>query len=210
MRMVEDGCLMVTQNINWIELKRENYLKWRSILWRETAKLLTGPKKVDLSRYNELGYFHKLSSREEFEMMRREWERSKSIPEEWIGKGIFPGIWTAMFSPFNTFSISTLPVPIMRFHFKKGYFILDRLNESHQALFLEWLKKNKETENPWKNLINSKKESLEERLRINEYPYHKKFFEDNNFGAIVGYSDYIAVVIVLEESIKEAEFFLIR
>ena len=69
-----------------------------------------------------------------------------------------------------------------------------------------WLKRNKAIENPWKNLRNFRGESLEERMKLHGYPPFKQFFADNHFGALIGYSDYMAVVIILEDSIQEVEF----
>ena len=47
-------------------------------------------------------------------------------------------------------------------------------------------------------------------MRFHGYPPFKKFFEDHNLGALIGYSDYMAVVIVLEDSIQEVEFLTIK
>jgi len=191
--------------INWLELKKD-YSGWRSRLWEETQRVLTCSDKVELSQYNQVGYFHKVHRQSEFERMQQEWEQLRRVPHEWISKGIFPGIWTAMFNPSNTFSIAVLPIRIVRFYFKREYFIFDVQNPSHERLLNRWLKKNKTIENPWKDLRNHRGESLEERMKFHGYPFHKKFFEDNNFGAIIGYSDYISAVIVLEDAIQEVEF----
>jgi len=47
---------------------------------------------------------------------------------------------------------------------------------------------------------------LEKRMRRFGFPSHKRFFEENNFGVLIGYSDYISGVIVLEKSIEKVEF----
>lgn len=197
---------MEINNINWPELKEEDYLKWRSNLWKETQKILTSSDRVELSQYNELGFFHRVSNKDAFEMMQREWQELKLVPQKWIGRGAYPGIWTAMFSPHNTFSRAVLPILITRFYFKKGYFIFDAKNSSHNGILEAWLKKNEIIENPWENLRNFRGESLETRMKLHKYPSFKKFFEDNHFGALMGYSDYLAVVIMLEDSIQEVEF----
>ena len=43
-------------------------------------------------------------------------------------------------------------------------------------------------------------------MKSNEYPSHKGFYEDNKFGALIGYSDYISPVIVLTDAIEKIEF----
>lgn len=203
---------MEINNINWPELKEKDYLTWRSNLWIETQKILTSYNRVELSQYNELGYFHKIHNHDEFKRRQREWQELKRVPQEWIGIGAYPGIWTAMFSPHNTFSLATPPILIARFYFKKGYFVFDVKNPSHKEILKVWLRK-RETEiidNPWKKIRNFRGECLEEIMKLYNYPYSKKFFEDNCFGVLVGYSDYIAVVIVLEDSIQEVEFSVLR
>lgn len=197
-------------DINWPELKKE-YLKWRDRLWKETQRILTSSGKVELSGYNRLGYFHKVCHLNEFEKMQREWGQLRRMPQEWISKGNYPGVWTAMFDPFNTFSFAIPPILIMRFYFNQGYFVFNARNPLHEMLFGEWLKKNEAIEeNPWKNLINYRGASLEGRMKLHGYPPFKKFFEDYNFGALIGYSDYMAVVIVLENSIQEVELLTIK
>lgn len=201
---------MEINNINWSELKENDYLIWRSNLWIETQKILTSSNRVELSQYNELGYFHKIHNQNEFKGRQREWQELKRVPQEWIGRGNYPGIWTAMFSPHNTFSRATPPILITRFYFKKGYFVFDVKNPFHKQILKAWLRKKEMIDNPWKNIRNFRGESLEEIMKLYNYPYFKRFFEDNCFGALVGYSDYVAVVIVLEGSIQEVEFSVLR
>ena len=197
---------MEINNVNWPELKERDYLKWRSNLWKKTQKILTSVDRVELSQYNEFGFFHRVSNQDDFGRMQQEWQELKRVPQEWIGRGAYPGIWTAIFSPRNTFSIATPPILIVRFFFKKGYIIFDAKSPYHKKLLEMWLKKNETIENPWGNLRNFRGESLKERMEFHGYPPFKKFFEDNHFGALIGYSDYLAVVIILEDSIQEVEF----
>ena len=197
-------------SINWLGLKRKDYLGWRDALWKETQRILTISDKAELAQYNELGFFHKVSGQDEFEKMQQEWRKLKKVPQEWISKGAYPGIWTAMFSPHNTFSSSTAPILIIRFYFKEGYFLFDAENESHKELLESWLRQTGAEDNPWKSLKNSLEESLEERMKRHNYPSFKRFFEDNRFGALIGYSDYIAVVVILEDSIQGVEFSVLR
>lgn len=201
---------MVIDSINWPRLKKN--IKWRGILREKTLDALTVSNKVELSQYNGLGYFHKVPNTEDFERMRLQWENTKRVPQEWISKGHFPGIWLAMFSPHNTYSVisCTSPILIARFYFKEGYYVFDRENLSHNKIFQKWLERNVVIDNPWDILANSYVESLRDRMELHGYPPFKKFFEDNHFGALIGYSDYIATVIILEESIDRVEFSTIK
>ena len=53
---------------------------------------------------------------------------------------------------------------------------------------------------------NHKKESLAARLKLHTLPHQKRFFQDNNFGAAIGYSDYVSAVILLEDAVESVEF----
>jgi hypothetical protein len=194
---------MVHKEINWTELKLD-YSRWRSKLYKLTKELLTGSDRIELSNYNEKGYFHHVRNPEYFEQMKMFWEKERTIPEEWISKGNFFGIWTAMFNPHNTYSFAQLPIHIVRFYFKDGFFIYDKENKNHKGLSDSWNNKNRK--NLWKTLRNENGDTLEERMKIHGYPSHKDFYEDNSFSAVVGYSDYISPVIVLGNAINKIEF----
>lgn len=201
---------MSSDEINWKDLKRD-YPEWRGRLWSETQRLLTGSDKIGLSQYNQIGYFHRVRDPKYFEQMKQEWEQLGKLPERWIGKGNFPGIWTALFDPCNTFSVvDSLPVLVIRFYFKEGYFLFDRERSSHKRLLGKWLEKGEIVDNPWEGLRNHHGESLAEKMKLYGYPSSKNFFKEHNFGAIIGYSDYLSVVIVLEESIQKLEFLVIE
>ena len=191
------------QKINWTQLKT-NYGKWRSELYRLTKELLTSSDRVELSQYNNDGYFHHVSETKHFIQMREYWERESRVLDEWVSKGDFPGIWTAMFNPHNTYSFAHLPIHIVRFYFKDGFFIYNSENPNHKKLLASW--DSRDRKNPWEFLKNNREVSLEERMRFHGYPSHKSFYEDNKFGALVGYSDYISPVIILEDAIGEIEF----
>jgi hypothetical protein len=195
------------KEINWSEL-RHDYSRWRAELYRLTRELLTKSDRVELSQHNEDGYFHHVSNSENFERMQSFWKREMVVPKEWISKGSFPRIWTAMFSPHNTYSIAHLPINIIRFYFKDGFFIYDKENPEHEKLSRTWNSRNRN--NLWKTLRNKQGENLEERMKSHCYPSHKDFYEDNNFGAVVGYSDYISPVIMLGHAVKDLEFFEIK
>lgn len=198
--MVESQKLL---QIDWNALKNGNYLEWRSLLREETSKLLRGSGEFELSMHNQSGYYHKVNGIEEFRSMRDRWDKERKVPQDWITKGNFPGIWTAMFNPNNTFSYATMPIGIVRFYFKEGFFLYDSEKVEHTKLLEEW---HEEGENPWKSAQNERGRSLENRLIDSGLPSSKNFYVANNFGAVVGYSDYISVVILLENSISNVEF----
>ena len=191
------------RNIDWPKMK-EQYLGWRSNLNRLTKELMTVSNKVELSMYNEERYFHHVHDTKHFQEMRDFWEREKRVPEEWIYKGIWPGIWTAMFHPCNTYSFAPEPIHIIRIYFKNGFFIYDRENVGHRKLWESW--SGWSMNNPWRNLKNDEGMSLERRMRNHRFPSYKGFYQANGFGALIGYSDYISPVIVLEGSIERVEF----
>lgn len=200
---------MEISDINWPELKIGG-LVWRKKLWTESQKLLTSLNLFELSEYNHMGYFHRVFNQSEFKRMQQEWEELGRVPPKWVSKGNFPGIWTALFDPCNTFSFSALPVMTVRFFFRKGYFIFDSSNRLHKELLKRWKKENESKENPWQKIVDGKGQSLEEKMNLHGLPSHKGFFEDNDFGASIGYSDYISVVIVLEDSIQMVKFSVLK
>ncbi len=198
---------MESKVIDWLGLKQD-YTRWRSKLWKETYKLLTTSNRIELSQYNQVGYFHRVHEREHFEKMQEEWKQFGRVPQEWITKGNYPGIWTALFAPCNTFSFAHLPIFIVRFYFRRGYFLFDPNNPFHRDILNSWNERGKE--NTWRELKNSRGEFLEEKMKHFGFPSHKRFFEENNFGAILALSDYISCVIFLESSIERVEFSEIR
>jgi len=195
---------MKYKNINWPKIKK-NHHRWKVILGKLTKELLTNSDRVELSKYNEEGYYHHVPNYEHFKQMQLFWGKERRVPEEWIYKGKSPGIWTSMFSPYNTFSIAPIPVCVIQFHFKDGFFIYDRKNLNHKKTLRSW--RNRRKRNPWKFLKNDEGKTLEERLRLHRYPSHKDFYENNSFSAIIGYSDYVSPVIMLEHAIESVEFF---
>ncbi len=193
---------MEIQEIDWVRIKPD-YLVWRSLLYYHTKNLLICSEKVELSEFNDFGYFHHVPETS-FRQMSGQWEDSGKVPEEWITKGDYPGIWTAMFDSHNTYSWAKQPVYIVRFYFKDGFFIYDKKNPVHNDLFQTWDSGNRA--NKWNFLENTKGQTMGKRMEFNGYPSHKEFFKENKFGAVVGYSDYISPVIVLEDSIENVEF----
>ena len=195
---------MDPQNIDWIVLKEAGYWEWRKELYERTLRLLTSSDELFLAQYNHLGYFHKVLDKGHFEQMKDNWERLEGVPQEWFAKGYWPGIWTAMFDPSNTYSFHIGPIYIIRFYFKDGYRIYDRMNPNHKKLLEAW--KGWDDKNPWEYAVNEHGESLEQRMKLSYLPSHKKFFKDHKFGATIGYSDYISPVVLLEDSVADVEF----
>ncbi|MFH1473515.1 MAG: hypothetical protein ABIE55_01340 [Candidatus Aenigmatarchaeota archaeon] len=198
------------KEINWSELRKKS-MQWKPTLNKLTRELLTSSDKAELSKYNNDGYFHYVriieennNSTEIFEKMKMFWEKEKRVPEEWISIRSLPGIWTAMFSPENTYSSAQPPIHILRFYFKDGFFVYDNENPRHRKISKSW--KTGGRKNPWKNSENIHGNSMEKRMKGNKYPSHKCFYEDNSIGAIIGYHDYISPVIVLEDSVEKVEF----
>lgn len=202
-------------NIDWLALKGQDYMKWRQTLAEATIKLFTCSSQVCLSEYNKQGYFHKVRDSTHFEQMKDDWQMNGKVPSNWIAKGTWPGIWTALFNEHNTYSFGSSSLNNMRVYFKDNYFIYDGKNMEHQDLWQRWSAKNlslfsfKKPENLWKKLCNEQGDSLEERMKRGFYlpfPHHKKFYEDHKFGAAIGYSDYIAAVVMLEDAVERVEF----
>jgi len=124
---------MESSDISWPKLQASGS-GWRNRLWTESLKLLTGSDPFELSQYNNVGYFHRVRSQSEFRLMQQTWEQLKSVPPEWIGKGNYPGIWTALFDSCNTYSYASPPIMIVRFYFRQGYFLFDTESQLHQEL----------------------------------------------------------------------------
>ena len=182
---------MNQQNIDWTGLKRTNPLQWRRELGDRTLEALAGSNEVRLSQFNQQGYFHKVANPEHFQRMKDNWGRLRKVPQEWISKGQWPGIWTALFEPHNTYSFRIGPLYVIRFYFKDGYQIYNGMNEQHKHLWETW--DGEDQPNPWEHLKNERGETLKQRMESGFYlpfPSHKKFFENHKFGAAIGYSDY--------------------
>jgi hypothetical protein len=194
--------------MDWHALKVNNPISWYRLLAEETSKTLA---LADLSALNEIGCYHLVRNYNHFSKMQAEWGKTKTVPAHWISKGLWPGIWTALFSPENTFSRSRGQVNIVKFLFMPGYRIFDANNPKHMESWLQW--PGRDMGNPWKDLKNDRQMSLEQRMDSGYYlpmPNHRKFYEQNKFGAAIGYSDYVSAVILLEESVLSAEFSIMR
>ena len=183
----------------------------KSELNKETLKILTSSDWVELSLYNEDGYFHRVDSIYHFHLMKQEWERKHEIPPYWISKGYFPGIWMSIFDPYNTFTIAFPPIGILRFYFKESYYIFDPQNKKHVRMWSKWQRtKNMHRPNPWKDLKNERGLSLEERMKDYQLPHHSGFYQDHSIGAFIGYHDFISPVLINENSIKDVNFLVLE
>lgn len=191
--------------INWLELKEKDYLRWKDTLIEKTLALLKSSGMLELTQLNEIGCFHRVRDGQLYEKMKQESETSEAISETWISKGDYPGIWTALFDPYNTFSFSIGTPHIIRFYFKDGFYLYDKYSGEHQRMWEGW--RSKGDSNPWSELLNDSGVSLEERMRTQGLPHQRQFYTENRFGAVIGYSDYISVIIILPESVKRVEFF---
>lgn len=194
---------MGLENIDWQDLRQNKGWAWHRILDDKTLEALTSSDDVHLVQFNQLGYFHIVRNQEYFKQMKLEWEQHGRVPREWIAKGGYPGIWTAMFDPHNTYSRHSGLLSVVRFYFNDGYIVYNEKNPNHTALWENW---EATDENPWESIVNERSLSLKERMEQFSLPSHKKFYEQHRFGAVIGYSDYTSPVIVLEDSVAKVEF----
>lgn len=193
------------KEIDWPQLQAKQSESWRKVLPEATLSRLISSD--GLADYNEEGYFHDVPEMHHYQQMQENLDSLGRVEPEWISKGNNPGIWIAMFHPCNTRSQWNRSLHIVRFYFKEGYKVFDGRNAEHQQLHHMW--ENNDDPNQWKDEVNAHGESLEQRLKIFRplVPTHKKFYEDHKFAAIIGYSDYDSLVILLEDSIEKVEFF---
>lgn len=191
------------KDMDWPRLK-ENYRTWRFALFKKTLGTLSSSEMLELSQLNDIGYYHNVRSSKAFTKMRTEMNGTGAVPENWIYEKGEPGIWTALFDPCNTYSISSEPPHIMQFYFKDGFYLFDLDSSKHQELWASWQANG--TSNPWSTLLNGGTSSLEERMKSQGFPDHKAFYKEHNFGATIGYSDYISAVVVLPEAVEKVVF----
>ncbi|MFH0929064.1 MAG: hypothetical protein V1818_01760 [Candidatus Aenigmatarchaeota archaeon] len=194
--------------IDWKDQKR-HIATWQKMLCMATEKLLTSSSNFELSSQNEAGYFYRVRNSDGYEQMKTVWKNQGKVPEEWMTRDNYPGMQTAMFDPVNTFASSIMPVMVLRLYFKDGYMIFDRLNKDHKKLSESW--KGDGKPNSW-DVLKDREYSMKSKIESNFYPSHKKFFEENSFGGIVGYpvvgyhDAFVSPVAVLEDSIERIDF----
>jgi hypothetical protein len=195
---------MEHKNIDWKTIKQKEYLGWRNLLRDETLKLINSSTPLKLQELNLIGCYHRVREDDIFSIMQEDYRKLDKVPESWLHKGNCPGIWTALFHPVNTVGFVGEVKNIMRIYFQPGFTLFDPDNKNQQEEWKKW--SNPNSENPWSILKNEKGASLERRMQIFRAPSHRKFFEQNKYGAFVGYSDYICIVGILPEAIEKVEF----
>ncbi|MBS0635229.1 MAG: hypothetical protein JSR37_07180 [Verrucomicrobia bacterium] len=203
----------VESTINWQELKK-SYDVWRGQLFETTEKVLKEAAATfsDLTSLNQIGVYHKLNP-EYGKRILEKYKVSKEIPQEWPYLGKWIGIWCALFDPHNTYSI-TSDLFVMQITFKEGYRIFDSQNPDHCKLWETWESAHADKPNEWKDAKNDKGESMQVRaagfslggLTLSpKIPPHVEFYRENKFGCAVGYSDYMALMILLPECVQHVE-----
>lgn len=161
---------------------------------------------VALSEFNTNVFFHKVHRKQHFEAMRNQWDAVKKVTMDWISKGYWPGIWTAMDSPHHTYTISEAPIYIIRFYFKSFYYAFDPFCEVHQKFWERWASRNQNKSNVWNKTRDSQGKTLKDKTEWRKWPFHFQFYQDFKIGAVIGYEDFISPVIVNPEGIDRVEF----
>jgi hypothetical protein len=191
---------------DWLHLKTD-YANWRTTLFQTSKSTLKtmAADNISMATLNTLGVFHKLGP--DSDDVKREYRQRKLVPHHWITKGNYPGIWCALFHEANTFSIDDNP-EIIKITFKAEYKIFDPKNKDHQKLWHAWYSfSNLIQSNPWLFDWNSNYSPMASRMHtLCEGVFHHAFFKEHNFGAFIGYSDYMALVVVQEEAIDTVTF----
>lgn len=190
-------------SIDWPVVKSMDFEKWKYELYCETEKVLKNTGMPELSSYNELGYYHNVKNPGRYAQAKETWTKDKKAISERICAGSYPGIWTSMFHPCNTHNLVEKPNVIM-FTFRNNFFIYDRQNPAHREIAVSWDPQG--MENPWEQARDRWGWNFARKMELSQYPSHKSFYEDNNIGAVIGYSDYMSPVIILEEAIEKVEF----
>lgn len=178
---------------------------------KKTRTCLTAVHPLEFSSLNDTGCYHRVCEDKHFMRMKREYERLGHVPDSWIARGNWPGIWAALFEPGNTFSTGTLK-NIARLRFEDGFFLYDSANPEDTKLWADW--QGKETPNPRANLPDQTGMPLATKLLLYQQmddslvhlPHHAGFYREHKFGAAIGYSDYVSVVVLDPKCIKEVEF----
>lgn len=197
-----------TTSIDWIAI-RSDYDAWRSTLWTETQTTLKAiaVSQASMVQLNTIGAYHKIRDGYQ-DTMKKEYKEIEGVPHKWVTKGNFPGIWCALFDQRNTYSFAWNPA-IIKFTFKAEYQIYDPMNESHKTMWETWKSVNGNLEKPnrWAEDKNDDHVPMSARMKMFcRAPDHEAFYQEHRFGAIIGYSDYIALVVVQEKAIDKVEF----
>ena len=203
------------REINWVSLKSSEYRDWRSTLYGVTQQVLQLAAKEfkDLSELNEVGIYHKIPSLHG-RSISAEYAETGKVPGKWVSQGEFPGIWCALFNPHNTYSMAS-DLYFLKITFKAEYKVFDVRNEEHLKMWSAWSRaaENRSKVNSWESALNGDGSSLAERMSYGlgipgimvlspPMPGHSEFYREHKFGAVVGYSDYMALTIIDPECIE--------
>jgi hypothetical protein len=206
--------------LNWLEIRRTRP-DWRDILYSESLRVLEARASCfeSLSTLHAHGVYHKIERKYALPLMKAYLE-TKQVPKDWMSAGFHPGVWCALFNPHNTYSMAS-DLFVLKITFKADYRVFDPENAEHRKIWSVWItsKENQEKTNRWTEEKNSSGSSLSTRLKDGmvfpfctpplvlspAVPYHAKFYEEHRFGAFVGRSDYMGLVVVLTECIEKLE-----
>jgi hypothetical protein len=197
-----------------------DYTSWRSELYSHTkARLQTiAASGESLSQLNEEGVYHKIPIKHAG-VVTEAVASGVPVPDDWPCRGMFPGIWCALYKPTNTYSMA---VPgtfrILRAYFQPGVFAFDPRRAEHQAQWEAWwsLPTNSSKPNDAAWLVSTPTQvSLEAKLTRGHgilgitlwppMPHHASFYREHNYAAFVGYSDYIGLVIINTAAVEHFE-----
>ena len=206
--------------LDWIEIRRTRS-DWRGILYSESLRVLkaTADSLESLSSLHQHGVYHKIPKEYGAPLMETYLEK-KEVSKAWISAGSHPGIWCALFNPHNTYSMAS-DLFVLKITFKADYRVFDPENAKHTKIWAVWIEceENRKKANRWIEEKNSRGSSLSTRLEHGmifpfctpplvlspAVPYHAKFYEEHRFGAFIGRSDYVGLVVVLSECIDTLE-----
>jgi hypothetical protein len=149
--------------------------------------------------------------------MKKEYSKTPTVPHQWITKGWVPGIWCALFDPCNA-SCFPNAQNVIQFKFKAEFQVYDPNRPEHQKLWQVWSSNSKNLAKPnsWDIDKNDKGQSMKERMAgchaifFSKYklttPDHFEFYKEYRFGAMIGYHDYAALVILDEAAVDKVTF----
>ncbi|KAH0829903.1 hypothetical protein AYO21_09261 [Fonsecaea monophora] len=178
---------------------KSDYDEFRDTLYEVTRECLKEMAKdeVDLAELNNVGVFHKFD--EKAGNVYQDFGADKSMPDDWIYRGSFPGIWCALKSPNNTYTIALVGTKIGQFKFNTGFKIYDPQSTTHMEKWEIWKSRaeNSAKHNPWDDAENTDGLTMSTRVGLyladaNDF----NFYLENGYGAVVGYTDYVSLVIV--------------
>ena len=158
---------------------------------------------TDISALNQIGIYHRFhpAAGDPFAAS----DSLDEVPDHWITRGESPGIWCTFFSPSYTYSSRVGDPIIAQILLRPGFRLYDPASESDQEEWQTWASKPANTQkfNKWDVMQNSGGKSMSDRVKVLlGAPTHYAFYAEMDIGAIVGYSDYMALVIIDEGVIE--------